>query len=89
MHGRCVGITSEARVPQTLLCAGCMRDLCCQQVPGTARATLIVCPEAIQKQWFEEMHRHVEAGKLKVVVYNGQKSSLLSSAQGARHRRHA
>lgn len=83
LHGCCIGITREGDVPDPLLCAGCMRDLCCEQVPGVARATLIVCPEAIQKQWADEIQRHVEPGKLKVVVYGGQKSSLLSSAHGA------
>jgi SNF2-related domain len=82
MHGSCIGIRGD-RVPNTVICAGCMRDLCGQKQNGVAKATLIICPEAIQKQWFDEIHRHVEPGKLKVVTYAGQKSSLLSSAQGA------
>ena len=50
MHGSCIGVNHEAQVPDTLVCAGCMRDLCCAEVPGVSKATLIVCPEAIQKQ---------------------------------------
>jgi E3 ubiquitin-protein ligase SHPRH len=83
MHASCIGIRG-GKVPDTALCARCMRDLCTQEVKGVSKATLIVCPEAIQKQWFDEIQRHVEAGTLKVVTYHGQKSSLLSSAQGAR-----
>jgi hypothetical protein len=50
MHGSCIGVHRDEQVPDTLLCAGCMRDLCCQTVAGVSKATLIVCPEAIQKQ---------------------------------------
>jgi hypothetical protein len=82
MHGRCVGLSGTS-VPDTVLCAACMRALSLEGVPGVSRATLIVCPSAIQKQWFEEIQRHVQPRLLKVVTYSGQKSSLLSSLQGA------
>ena len=85
MHARCLRL-DERNVPATLLCAGCMRDLCLQEVDGTAGATLIVCPEAIQKQWLDEIERHTAPGALRVVTYAGQKASLLSSAEGARPR---
>lgn len=85
MHASCLRLPKGGPVPNTLLCAGCMRDLCLQEVQGVARATLIVCPEAIQKQWLDEIERHTAPGALRVVTYAGQKASLLSSAEGASH----
>lgn len=46
MHGSCVGLRGHA-VPEMVLCAACMQDLC-TPVAGVCKATLIVCPEAIQ-----------------------------------------
>lgn len=54
-------------------------------LPGTARATLIVCPDAIFKQWQAEVQRHAAPGVLKIIEYGGQSASLTSSLRGAPH----
>ena len=40
-----------------------------------SRATLIVTPPAISKQWISEIKKHTKANSLKVVEYHGVKSA--------------
>eukprot|EP00892_Ulva_mutabilis_P005941 jgi/Ulvmu1/3719/UM171_0003.1 len=80
MHGACIGFRGE---PDHLLCGECLRKLAQQEVQGTSKATLIVCPDAILKQWQSEIARHGAPGALKVIVYGGQSASCTSSLRGA------
>eukprot|EP00892_Ulva_mutabilis_P001424 jgi/Ulvmu1/11282/UM073_0054.1 len=79
MHGACIGFRGE---PDHLLCGECLRKLAQQEVQGTSKATLIVCPDAILKQWQSEIARHGAPGALKVIVYGGQSASCTSSLRG-------
>jgi SNF2-related domain len=62
----------------------CCHNLCAEEVPGVSKATIIVCPAAIQAQWFAELDRHAPRNTLNVVTYCGQRASSLSSLEGAR-----
>ena len=72
----------EHSLPNPFICAQCCASLTNQEVPGVAKATLIVCPQAIQAQWFAEIQRHTQPGALKVVTYKGQRNPSLSSMEG-------
>ncbi len=69
MHGECVGVRSKAASRKHYTCSRCLRDAALTRVTGPCGATLVVCPAAILQQWWNEIHRHVRPGTLKVVVY--------------------
>lgn len=62
MHAECM---------TSVLCVQCLHSLAADKVPGHSRATLIVCPDAILRQWLDEVTRHVDEGCLKVFHYKG------------------
>ena len=80
MHSHCIGASGS--VQQPLLCAKCCQRLTAMEVPGVAKTTLIVCPRSIKHQWLSEIRKH--APGLKVIEYQGQIQSQLSSVRGTR-----
>lgn len=74
MHGRCAGVRGRAGVPPgaRVVCPWCQAAHAEREVSGETQTTLIVCPASILDQWTREIERHVEAGTLKVLVYEGQ-----------------
>ena len=83
IYRKAIGARVHEELPDPLLCAQCCLALSHESVPGVAKATLIVCPQAIQAQWFAEIKRHTEVDALKVVTYAGQRERSLSSLEGA------
>lgn len=62
MHAECVS---------SVMCVECLHSLAADKVPGHSRSTLIVCPDAILRQWLSEVERHVAGDRLKVFHYKG------------------
>jgi SNF2 family DNA or RNA helicase len=52
----------------SIFCADCLLSLAEEEVPGVSKTTLIVCPDAILRQWTDEVERHVTDGSLKVCI---------------------
>ena len=70
-HGACVGHPHKAPAGE-YICGPCLRQragVCVSQPCGT---TLIICPTPILRQWWDEIHRHIQPGALKVIMYEGQ-----------------
>eukprot|EP00850_Spirogloea_muscicola_P012812 SM000084S23148 [mRNA] locus=s84:552074:559947:+ [translate_table: standard] len=68
-------------------CGECQEILAGDEVKGVCRATLIVCPPAILRQWQDEICRHTRPGALRVVTYAGMRAA--ASASAARNRQTA
>ena len=61
----------HAECATSIMCVECLHSLAASKVPGHARTTLIVCPDAILRQWLDEVKRHVAENHLKVFRYKG------------------
>lgn len=74
-HSLCVGFTHPQNVvggecnPNSQ-CFTCIAEAC-HKIPIKSRATLIVTPPALTKQWLAEIHKHTK--NLKCCVYDGVK----------------
>jgi len=71
-HAACVGITRRGG-GQGFACGGCLQARAGERVVGApAKATLIVCPPHLLRQWASELAVHTAREALTVVVYGGQ-----------------
>eukprot|EP00850_Spirogloea_muscicola_P023159 SM000333S12561 [mRNA] locus=s333:34643:42565:- [translate_table: standard] len=68
-------------------CGECQEILAGDEVEGVCRATLIVCPPAILRQWQDEIRRHTRPGSLRVFTYEGMRAA--ATASSARNRQTA
>ncbi|KAG0565163.1 hypothetical protein KC19_8G169500 [Ceratodon purpureus] len=65
---------------ETFVCGTCSEMIGRVEIEGECGATLVVCPTPILRQWQDEISRHVTAGALKVLVYEGvQKGATVVS----------
>ncbi|PRP74460.1 E3 ubiquitin-protein ligase SHPRH [Planoprotostelium fungivorum] len=51
----------------------------------SSKATLVICPTTIQKQWAEELKKHLRPGGLKYLIYRGIRNGLIHPIQLAEY----
>ncbi|XP_076999512.1 E3 ubiquitin-protein ligase SHPRH isoform X1 [Tamandua tetradactyla] len=68
-HAACVNYAVEDLKVKPFYCPHCLVAM----DPVSTGATLIISPSSICHQWVEEVHRHVHASSLRVLVYQGVK----------------
>ncbi|KAK9061003.1 hypothetical protein SSX86_018183 [Deinandra increscens subsp. villosa] len=64
---------------ETHICQLCSELMQATDSPVATGATLVVCPAPILPQWHAEITRHTRPGSLKVLVYEGVKTTSFSS----------
>ncbi|KAI3800036.1 hypothetical protein L1987_35343 [Smallanthus sonchifolius] len=64
---------------ETHICSLCSELMQATDSPVATGATLVVCPAPILPQWHAEITRHTRPGSLKVLVYEGVKTTSFSS----------
>lgn len=63
-HPACTKYTGKS---DEFVCSSCT----VKGKPVPSKTTLIICPEILKAQWKSEFEKHVEPGKLSVMVYTG------------------
>ncbi|KAL8247869.1 hypothetical protein R6Q59_009085 [Mikania micrantha] len=64
---------------ETHICPLCSELIKATDSPVATGATLVVCPASILSQWHAEINHHTRPGSLKVIVYEGVKTTTFSS----------
>ncbi|XP_076948485.1 uncharacterized protein LOC143620741 [Bidens hawaiensis] len=64
---------------ETHICPLCSELIQAADSPVASGATLVVCPAPILPQWHAEITRHTRPGSLKVIVYEGVKTTTFTS----------